>query len=737
MNDEVIRITGNVAYILYRNEETGYSVFRFRRTDENERIITVTGIFPVLEKDRQYEILGEYVEHPTYGMQFRMHSYGVPLPTESEGIIRFLSGPQFPGIGRKTAMKIVETLGEDCLDLIRNDPSCLRRVPLSAEKAAMIHEQLMSEDEGMEQLIRFLNIHGIGMRNLVRLNRTYGTQALVKLKENPYRVIEECDGFGFETADKIAMNLGFPHDDERRLYALLVSLTMDLCMQNGDSFLYYDELEEAFCRKCEGLSFDYETLYQTAIRRRSLIEEEDRVYPVTQYDAEAGIASFLRTFPYLLSDPVDETQLEPAILQLQEETGIRYDEDQTEAIRTFFAHPLTIITGGPGTGKTTVVRALTSLYRKLYPGSEVVCTAPTGRAAKRLSELTDQSAMTIHSLLKWDLESNTFGRNEDEPVYADLLIIDEFSMVDAWLFYHLLDACRNVRRICIIGDEDQLPSVSPGCILRDLIDSGMFPLIRLSHIYRQKHESDVIALAHDIRQGTVDFEAYTHDVAFFECPSQDIRYHVASIVRNAMEKGYLLNDIQVLSPMYRGNAGIDLLNNYLQEVFNPEEEGRRQMRFGYTVFREGDKILQLKNQPEDDVFNGDIGILTEIETAQENENGKVTLYVDFDGIIASYTAETISNITLAYCISVHKSQGSEYPIVIMPLTHQHTIMLQKKLIYTGVTRARRSLILLGSKEAFLNGIAHEDRHRRRTTLSQRLCSDTGYVILSEEPQDFA
>ena len=720
MNEETVKLTGQAVHIVYRNEETGYSVIRFRRNDESERILTVTGYFPVIEKHTMYEITGEYVEHPSYGLQFNAQSLRKVLPAESEAVIRYLSGPSFPGIGRKTAARIVEVLGENCLDLIRDNPEVLLEVPLSREKVMMIHEQISQEDNGMQELIGLLNVAGIGQRNLIRLNRTYGKEALKKLKENPYRVIEECDGFGFQTADRIARHLGVSEEDERRLYALLVSLAMDLCMQSGDSYILYDELYSAFTAKAPDCSYDYGTLFETALRSRSLVMEEDRVYPVSQYDAEAGIAGFLQLFPFRISDPVNEAELDRSLEQLEQSAGIDYDDDQKKAIHTVFSSPFSIITGGPGTGKTTVVRALTVLYRKLYPGAEVICTAPTGRAAKRLSELTDQAAMTIHSLLKWDLESNTFGKNSDDPVYADLLIVDEFSMVDAWLFSHLLDACRNVSRICIIGDEDQLPSVSPGCVLRDLIASESFPLIRLRHIYRQKQESEVISLAHEISEGTVDLDAYRRDVRFFACPPEDIRRHVVSIVSDALNKGYEMNEIQVLSPMYRGSAGIDILNRTLQEIFNPADSDRREYRAGERIFREGDKILQLKNQPDDDVYNGDIGFLEEIETADENENGNLTLYVNFDGIIAAYNGENIRNITHAYCISVHKSQGSEYPIVVLPLAVQHTIMLQKKLIYTAVTRARRSLVLLGSRRAFEEGISREDRHVRRTTLSQRM-----------------
>ncbi len=719
--DELITLNGKITFVLYRNEANYYTVAKFLVNDENEHHIIITGTFLEIEKDVLFNIHGYYVEHPKYGIQFKVESMDKPLPNEREGIIRYLSSSAFPGIGKKMAEKIVETLGENCLQEIKENENCLLRVAkISKKQFDSIVEGIHQEDDGLQELVSFMNIHGIGMRNLIRINQKYGKDSLKKIKENPYRVVEELDGFGFATADKIGESLGFQKDDPNRLHAYMIALCENLCMKNGDSYLLLDSFKEEFCKKTKGYEIDYEAILESCLISRALVIEEDRIYSKAQYDSEKYIAEFLSVFPYKELEVYDSELFQDYLQSLQKNLGITYDALQIDAIQTLFQKPFSILTGGPGTGKTTVVKAMVTLLKMMYPNCRIACCAPTGRAAKRISEICDIDSSTIHSLLEWNLESNEFKKNEKEPLTYDVLIIDEFSMVDNYLFSHLLKASKNIKKICIIGDEEQLPSVSCGCVLRDLIASDCFPVVHLNQIYRQKEGSGVISLAKDILKGDIVFDRYQKDAMFLECNPMDIKNVIVQLVQASIAKNYSIEDIQVLSPMYNGSAGINVLNKALQEAFNPPSSDKLEVKLGYVTFREGDKVLQLKNQPDDEVYNGDIGIIQEIIPSSMSEDKKTTIIVNFQDQCVEYKPEDFINITLAYCISVHKSQGSEYSIVMMPFTSQHTIMLNRKLIYTAITRSKKSLIMVGDKDAFLKGCMISERHIRKTHLKENI-----------------
>ena len=710
-------IEGYFSTIIYRNNN--YTVAKFKTDEKAEKLLTVTGYIGEVYKDFPYRLYGDYMEHIRYGMQFSVESYEQVLPNDDSSLIRYFSSSFFEGIGKKAASKIVAQLGENAIEMLKEDPQIVYQLVGLSEKQKESLRAGINND--IEDSIVFLTQHGISTNNILKIEATYEDAAISIIKENPYQLIIDIDGIGFKTADKLAMTLGFDEMNPNRIKAAIVSVVLSVSMQTGNT---YTSKEEVFRHLTKEFSFFDEELYEMYLSElemeRLIYLEEDFLYHITQYDAEKGIAGFLYGFPYVDVDNNRIENLDCVIQDVATEFNIEYDQKQIVAMKTFFDQSFSILTGGPGTGKTTIVRAIIQLYKQLYPYSTIALCAPTGRAAKRLGELGGISATTIHSLLKWDLETNTFAVDEHTPIEANLIIIDEFSMVDSWLFYNLLKAAHNVSRILIIGDENQLPSVGPGFVLKDLIESNQYALTRLEKIYRQSEGSDVIALAHAMKEGRLDGLYQGNDVKMFSCQNYQVKEQILKIVSNAFEKGYSDLDVQVLAPMYNGVAGIDALNKAMQELCNPPSNEKNELRLGYRLFREQDKILQLKNQPDDGVYNGDIGKIVEIVDAKNDFNNMGRVVVEYDDIFVEYTGDLLQNITHAYCISIHKSQGSEYPIVIMPILKDYIYMLQRRLIYTGITRAKKSLVLLGSEEMLEKGIQRMEYHERKTGLLKRI-----------------
>ena len=473
--------------MIFRSEATSFSVGRFSLYELEERTMIVTGYYPMPEKDLLYRCYGEYVEHPKYGMQFKTERMERVLASDEDSLVRFLSGPLFPGIGKKFAQTMFNVLGETLIDQIKQDPSVLELVPkMTDKKKKAILEGIAASENQLEKTVAFLSSHGLGIRNIMRLDRIYGEKALSVITENPYRMIDDVDGIGFVTADKLAMSLGFSEQNPVRIEACLISVVMEMCMASGDSYVEYELVKPTLEKRLGFVVEDFDEILFSALSRGLLEHEEGRIYHHSQINAAKAIALFSSAFPLVPMEPYDMNEYLSELTLFQTSLAIEYDKKQIDAINSFLDYDLSILTGGPGTGKTTVVRGMVNLFRELYPNHQIACCAPTGRAAKRLAELTNVECQTIHSLLKWDLESNTFGMNEENPLNVDCLIIDEFSMVDAYLFAALCKASSNVKKIVIIGDEDQLPSVGPGCVLKDLIDSELFPVTRLKTIFRQK-----------------------------------------------------------------------------------------------------------------------------------------------------------------------------------------------------------------------------------------------------------
>lgn len=696
-------IQGLVNVEIYRNQSSGFGIFKVS-FGNSEKPVTIKGPLYDIKMDHTYEFFGSYVEDRNYGLQFQVESYEMMLPTHSEFIVKYLSGPSFPGIGKITAERIVETYGELVLDEIKEGLiETLEVKGLTAKNAAKMIETIKGF-EGQDDRISFMLAHGLSNKQIISINKAYGEDSVARIKDNPYNLIKDVDGIGFKTADKIGMSLGYDLDSYERRYAFLLDQYQAIVYGDGHSYILFDDFmsqfDPSFVHECTAL-----------INDEVLVLEGNRLYHNTQYTAETHIASYIRNF----SDGFNQYEIndiEDKIAGVEAQLSIEFDPIQKDAMRQFFENDMLILTGGPGTGKSTLLSGIITLLQKEFPRVNIAMCAPTGRAAKRLEELTNVQASTIHSLLKWDLEANEFGMNEHNPLDVDVVIVDEFSMVDLWLLHNLFLASNHVTKFLFVGDKDQIPSVGPGFVLGDLISSNVLPTITLERNYRQEKGSEVVDLALNFKEGKFDLSRYEREVKFYDSRYGSVKDIVLKVVEQALDKGYTVNDVQVLAPMYSGPAGIDNLNYFLQQMCNPPAEDKEQIQVGTKIFRVGDKMLQLKNQADDFVFNGDIGTLVAIE----NRN----LYVDFGGNVVTYEPSDYINLSHAYCLSVHKAQGSEYPIVILVATRAFHMMLSRRLYYTGMTRSSKSLILTGSSEAFEIAMNNHHESIRLTSLKERL-----------------
>ncbi len=717
---EIQQIKGFFKVIIFEGNNN-YKVAKFKLDDGLEKSITVTGIITEIFEDLKYCLHGIYKEHSKYGMQFEIINYEPVSNDDEESLLRFFSSSLFPKVGKKAATLIVEQLGVKAFELLKEDSTIIEQIHgLSYAQIESIKAGIHSSDD-LNDSILFLSQHGMTQRNIQKISATYQKDAIEIIKKNPYKLIIDIDGIGFKSADKLAYSLGFEQLHPYRLKAGVIHLMNEHSVSTGNTYITRQDLNSLFNRNFIFMEADeFNILLNELHQERLVIYDEDVIYLAVQFDAEQGIANYLCNFLLDSKKTKLSESIEDDILGIGLDMNITYEDKQVEAIKKVLMNHVSIITGGPGTGKTTIVKGALAMFEKLYPDFDITLCAPTGRAAKRLTQLTAHGATTIHSMLKWDLETNTFGINELEPLQTNVLIIDEFSMVDANLFYHTLKAAQFVDKIILIGDEHQLPSVGPGFVLKDIIQSQCFPLTRLEKIYRQEEGSDIVQLAHEIKLGNCFSLESASDVKFINANNYHVKSVVSQIVQNALDKDYSINDIQVLVPLYKGIAGIDEINRSLQELCNPPSVSKGEIKLGYRILRENDKILQLKNQPDDEVYNGDIGIIAEIINKEEDFENKDRVICNFDGTYVEYTADNFNVITHAYCISVHKSQGSEYPIVIMPLIKDYQFMLQRRLIYTGITRAKKSLILIGNSEVLLKGINEEDRYPRKTKLTKRI-----------------
>ena len=700
---------------------------------EEHHKITVSGYFPKLVSHKTYRFNGSLTQHPKYGWQFQATSYDSVAVRGKSSLVHYLSSDIFEGIGQKTAEKIVETLGENAIDVILRNRQALDEVPKLSKKIADKLYATLVDQQGTEQILAPLYGYDLSPRLVMKIFKKYQYQALEIIQENPYRLIDDIEGIGFIKADELAKRLGVASDDPRRIRAALLYVIDQIAIQKGHTYVYHKQLLQSALQYLNQKSnqlldlAQIEGQIQALIQKKKIYIEGDFLFIPLLVNSEKGIAESIMRLQTEVQ--AEDEQVLNTISELKDEMAITYSPEQEEAIKMALKQPVSIITGGPGTGKTTVVQGILKAYGLLhhlsldptkYATSEkpfpIALAAPTGRAAKRMTETTGLKASTIHRLLGYGVDG-VFQHDEFSQLDYDLIIIDESSMLDTLLAFQLFQSIKTGAQVILVGDDNQLPSVGPGQVLKDLIESGAIPLTRLLTVHRQAQDSSIISLAHAVKNNHLpdDLRVKKHDRLYVEATHQQIPVYLKQIVENAISKGYTANEVQVLVPMYRGDCGIDSLNVMLQEIFNPpDEQNKREMTFGQRIFRIGDKVLQLANQPETGVMNGDVGEVIGISYKNENDDKEEKLIACFDTKEVTYKKGDLQNLTHAYCVSVHKSQGSEYPIVILPMTHAYHVMLQKKLIYTAITRAKRSLIVIGEYLAFDKGVKNEGEERQTT-----------------------
>ena len=717
-------IKGNYRKSIFTSDK-GYVIglFKIKETDNEElkiyinKIITFTGYFHELNLDDMYIFKGDVVEHPKYGLQFNVVEYERLKPADEDGLVAFLSSDLFKGVGERLAKSIVDTLGKNVLDEILKDESCLLLIPkMTSKKAHTIYETLMKYEES-HQIIVYLTELGFNMKDALDIYNTYKSETIIHIEHNPYCL---TDFISFLKVDEIALKLNIDAFDERRIKACIIYMMKKLLFTNSDTYLEYDEiLESVFNYLKIDLNIDDFDLYlEELINENKIILLDNKYYLKEMYDSEINI---INTIKYLENKKIDKLFLDNRIEELERVNNIKYNDKQKEAIKKSLENNITIITGGPGTGKTTIIKAICELYQNIFKLSyeeltnRIALLAPTGRASKRMSESTNLPASTIHRFLKWNKESNEFLVNEYNKNDHHLIIVDEVSMIDLNLLDSLFKGLTKNIKLVLVGDHHQLPSVGPGNILKDLIESDLIDTIYLDTLYRTDENSYITTLAHEIKDNNLSdsFLETKGDYTFLKCHS--IKDNLKNLCLQLIAKGYDYKRVQIMAPMYAGVNGIDNLNKELQNIFNPKTN-QNEIKYGDVIFRENDKILQLVNLPEENIYNGDIGIIKNIVKIEN----KTFIYIDFDGNLVKYETKDLNKITHGFVISIHKSQGSEFEVVIMLISNSYKRMLYKKLIYTGITRAKRKLILVGDPDAFLYAVNNNSEKNRKTNLLEQL-----------------
>ena len=740
MNESV---TGYIDHVIFRNEENGYTVMILKGVDGEEEL-TCVGTFPVLTMGASVELTGNYIQHPVYGKQFQVSVLTEKMPEDAMAMERYLGSGAIKGIGAALAARIVRRFGKDTLHIVEEEPERLAEVKGISEKKAREIAMQVAEKADMRKAMMFLQKYGISLNLGARIYQKYGETVYSVLQENPYRLADDISGIGFKIADEIAYRIGIHTDSDYRIRS---GMMYTLLQASRDGHVYLPK-EELFQKSSELLGVDSsymeKHLMDLSVDRKLVQKEKDGeilVYPTLYYYLELNTARMLKELDILY--PEEPEMMNKQILQIEKETETVLDEMQKKAVTEAACHGLFILTGGPGTGKTTTINAIIRYFEG--QGAEIRLAAPTGRAAKRMTEATGYEAQTIHRLLELtgmpeDNDQNAqavhFERNAENPLEADVIIIDEMSMVDIQLMHSLLQAVIAGTRLILVGDENQLPSVGPGNVLHDIIQSQAFPVIELTKIFRQASESDIVVNAHKINRGEqILLNNKSRDFFFLKRYDADIIIRVViALIQEKLPRYVEAKpfDIQVLTPMRKGLLGVERLNQILQRYLNPPDAAKKERESMHGLLREGDKVMQIRNNYQMEweirgrygipiekgigIFNGDTGILRTINEFAE------TAEVEFeDGRWAEYSFKQLEELELAYAITIHKSQGSEYPAVVIPILSGPKMLLNRNLLYTAVTRARKCVTVVGSEETLREMIHNEKQQQRYSSLDQRIC----------------
>ena len=717
-------LEGTIERIIFRNEENFYTVARFDPSGGGGPT-TIVGHFTSVAVGENYKLEGEWVVHRTYGRQFSVTLYEEILPKSKYGIEKYLGSGMIKGIGPKTASKLVEHFGPDIFDILEKEPEKLEEVEgIGKKKARKIAESFQAQRQ-MKNIMTYLAGFDISPAYALKIYQKYGNDCVAVLRNNPYQLAEDIWGIGFKIADKIARKMGLPPDSPFRIAAFII-YQLQQGTSRGHLFLEKDEVMDFIKRElCINPALGEDVLMELIAQGKLIVdrgENEELIYLKSLYHLECNIAKRVNLLTHMkaLAGP-DSGEIQ----DIEKKVGVSLSDSQKEALHYVFSSGMVIITGGPGTGKTTTIRSIIMWAEEM--GLSYSLAAPTGRAAKRLSEATGgKKASTIHRLLGFVPGEGEFMHNEDEPVNTDLIIIDEASMIDVYLFYSLLKGISQDTRIIMVGDVDQLPSVGPGNILSDLIGSDLFKTVWLKTIFRQEKESYIIKNSHLINHGKYPVLKDGTDFVFLEVedPEEIVRMIVSLCAYDL--KDYCpspVDNIQVISPMHRGPIGVKNLNRELQQILNPPSKSKPEISHGASLFREGDKVMQIVNNYKKQVFNGDLGRIVEID----REEQVVWVRLLGDSVIIDYEYEELGELVLAYTCTIHKSQGSEYPVVIIPVSTQHYIMLQRNLLYTAVTRAENLVILVGTHKALYMAIKNDRVSKRNTKLVDRLLSEVAKI----------